>query len=728
MSAIVTYFSLLRYYEQKIDSAHLRKEKAKMDRSDFDRITESIRRVLDIDMCHIISLNDGNPIILSSSNERYYGIGNTDSNRKLFAFSQMMISGIGPIPYKERNNNIRTISDIIHFGSDGESLSDEKSSENKSIWLIDNTVGLSCVKYNQKESMDVLIIRLSPNNATIDTYLVALMNADDDVGLFNRVKLLTKVINVVFLKSKLWRLIDACYESLYSSQMQFDYITHISKDANCLVYHISDLHVSSLSFKRQQELLDRQNGWVDLTPDLLLITGDICTGALTAYEIESNYDFAAKIIKQFVSLFWCVEESRDGGSYQYLRSDWKKRIVFCPGNHDYAIMNELKAISKHRETTGGEPIDVSGGPAAKFTYYVNALRKHFDIIDAHIDDKLNFVRLYAKIGAVIVSLNSCSEANSNLQNKAHVDFDQANNMRRKMDALLESKIQTKSPALIVMAHHSYKYFPNYLNDKYPFPDNKRDNRILDIINEFNLEKNIDEKLAVPFNEFVTKRQEAEQIKRDLSKKAYCDLVAYLIAILFKLRFSESSMEGFRKVAFDLYAKAYDIRSDGGNFDNRIEEYYSKEIDELIENVKEILSIYGTKNGFIELGGLLNEIIADRFYIKESSSVVRANEADSRILLHVNRICSDIEESVADYRALKEVGRIFTENRNNMHWLSGHVHEGADPNEGGLVHEANKFFRLDGNGSINYYKLVYNRDNANGIYCHTELIPGGKKGE
>ncbi|MBD5131122.1 MAG: hypothetical protein HDT28_00785 [Clostridiales bacterium] len=739
LASLVTYFSLVRYYEGIIDKKHLGNKVKSIDRSDFDRIVEAIRRVLDVDICHFVSVKDGETLVLASSNERYYSYNELAEDNKLFAFSQLVMSGIDPIPYQNRNKALRTINDVVHEGGDED-------------WLLDRTISCKRVRYDKEHEMPVLIIRLSPDNSANNVYLIALLNDKED-GKINGRRLLEKAVGIVFLKSKLWRLVDSNYENLCSSRMRFDYIPRINKENLCVAYHISDLHVgSSHSIDDKIECMrhyfdaaESNTKKVKLLgiPELLLITGDICNYAPTAYELESNYAHAAQIIKHFVSCFWCVTEKHDNKARHFLRSDWKKRLVFCPGNHDYASMNELKASSNRRETTGGNPVEYSGGSIAKFTYYINALRKHFDVSDAHIDDKLNFVRYYKKIGAVIVSLNSCSEANSKLQNKAHIDFDQANIMERTVKSLLnsEKKREALSPAVIVLSHHSYNYFPNYFKDRHQRDNQKEDTSVHDALSKINIRHNFERNIVIQLNELANNIQEKSREKIGKRDKDYKKLIARIFAILFALRFSGNSDEikEFREKAFRLYSKAYGLDDDAENDVQVLYNRATTEMDELIKETELILDNNRNEKEFITLSELFYHMTEDRFYIEKGTMGMKASKEDSRVLLRLNAVCSDIEESIADYEALKKIGELFIK-EDNTHWLSGHVHEDAVANAGlfknndrlgiydeldtyqeladktigeyGKAHEAQKF---SGGKGLNVYSYVHNFKNETVSY-------------
>lgn len=115
--------------------------------------------------------------------------------------------------------------------------------------------------------------------------------------------------------------------------------------------------------------------------DFLVITGDVAQGRSSAGDLERNYDCAAEVIRSLAFHIWSED---DGG--KFLRQDWKRRTIIIPGNHDYASMNELETQhgESHRASAGGRPAAKEGSAMAKFTYYINFVRRHPEL---HLAEK-----------------------------------------------------------------------------------------------------------------------------------------------------------------------------------------------------------------------------------------------------------------------------------------------------------------------------------------------------
>ena len=71
---------------------------------------------------------------------------------------------------------------------------------------------------------------------------------------------------------------------------------------------------------------------------MVLITGDVIQGRHSASSLEKNYEAAKRFLRKLAYQIWQVDKT-------HVRSDWRKRIVIIPGNHDYASMNELESSS-----------------------------------------------------------------------------------------------------------------------------------------------------------------------------------------------------------------------------------------------------------------------------------------------------------------------------------------------------------------------------------------------
>lgn len=222
--------------------------------------------------------------------------------------------------------------------------------------------------------------------------------------------------------------------------------------------HISDLHV-------EKQNCDKLVGDIkklkleDAPFDFLVITGDVAQGRHAAGDLEKHYDCAAKVIRAMAFRLW--SEEQDGK--RFLRQDWKRRTIIIPGNHDYASMNELETQhgESRRTSLGGKPADQEGSAMAKFTYYINFIRKLLDIeVGELIDNNLNELRSYDKIGVDFVCFNTSIMANPARNNKVHLDQGFAEHAARRLSE------QRGNRVTVFLCHHGPGYEIDYISDEY----------------------------------------------------------------------------------------------------------------------------------------------------------------------------------------------------------------------------------------------------------------------
>lgn len=225
--------------------------------------------------------------------------------------------------------------------------------------------------------------------------------------------------------------------------------------------HISDLHV-------EKQNCDKLVGDIkklkleDAPFDFLVITGDVAQGRHAAGDLEVHYDCAAKVIRALAFRMW--SEERDG--IRVLRQDWKRRTIIIPGNHDYASMNELETQhgESRRTSLGGRPASQEGSAMAKFTYYINFIRKLLDIeVGELIDNNLNELRCYDKIGVDFVCFNTSIMANPARNNKVHLDENFATHAARRLSE------QRGKRVTVFLGHHGPSYEIDYISDEYLEP-------------------------------------------------------------------------------------------------------------------------------------------------------------------------------------------------------------------------------------------------------------------
>lgn len=228
------------------------------------------------------------------------------------------------------------------------------------------------------------------------------------------------------------------------------------------ILHISDLHVTGHNYKKMKADIKKLELDNDIAFDFLAITGDVAQGRYAAGDLEKHYDCAAKVIRALAFRMW--SEEQDGK--RLLRQDWKRRTIVIPGNHDYASMNELETQhgENRRTSLGGRPAAQEGSAMAKFTYYINFIRKLLDIeVGELIDNNLNELRCYDKIGVDFVCFNTSSMANPDRNNKVHLDQDFANHAARRLSEHREKRVT------VFLCHHGPKYEIDYISDEYLEP-------------------------------------------------------------------------------------------------------------------------------------------------------------------------------------------------------------------------------------------------------------------
>lgn len=257
--------------------------------------------------------------------------------------------------------------------------------------------------------------------------------------------------NVLFIRDRLEHVLHRDLDQLHNMIDSYHYIEKISKSEIATIMHISDLHISvqeALKLKTRIETLS-----IKETPDLLLITGDVINGNYSAAGLKEAYSSAESVIKALVKQIWSLKDEDE----EYIRSDWKKRILISLGNHDYASMNELKAQNKKRVTTAGTP-GALGDIMIKHSYFIHFVHKLLGTdIDTLIKFDMNRIVNYKSLGISVVNLNSNSNVNPLKTNKVRIN-------RKEVDELF--KHSTHQPLLVYMIHHTPLYDIDYIDDVY----------------------------------------------------------------------------------------------------------------------------------------------------------------------------------------------------------------------------------------------------------------------
>lgn len=288
---------------------------------------------------------------------------------------------------------------------------------------------------------------------------------------------LKDIRNILFLRNRLEIVLQRDMAYLHDMVKSYGYIRPLNENRKPLILHISDLHIKdeescdynqNLEYEKMKQEIDRWR--FDESPDLLLITGDVITGDYKAATLQRSYQKASYFIKYLVKKIWTISDRING---DYIRSDWKKRILISTGNHDYASMNELEAHNRLRITTSGSP-GALGDTMIKHSYFVNFIHSLLDIdIDDIVKNDLNSITHYEQLCFSVINLNTSSNVNPLRTNKVRVNEPEITKMVCHND---------ETHMVVYMMHHTPMYDINYLSDVYYLKDNIR-NDVLDALVE-----------------------------------------------------------------------------------------------------------------------------------------------------------------------------------------------------------------------------------------------------
>lgn len=267
---------------------------------------------------------------------------------------------------------------------------------------------------------------------------------------------------LLFMRQPLQELLERDLYALHHFKVSYEDVVRIAPEAEELcILHLTDLHISVQNVKSVLQLVeDWKAELAEGSPDLLLITGDIVQGNNTAIDLEQNYRQAGKVIKAIAQALWS-EKRLD--RQMVLRTDWKKRIIIIPGNHDYAAMNELTATHTLRATNGGTPVMKDGSPMSRFSYLIQFLQDFLELdVSQSVQDNLNEVRTYPQLGIRIIALNSVAQVGPLRNNKMQLD----SNFIEKLGGSERRSRGQPDAVNIVLSHHTACYRPNYIADQY----------------------------------------------------------------------------------------------------------------------------------------------------------------------------------------------------------------------------------------------------------------------
>ena len=434
---------------------------------EFEELCCCMRDIMNSEMCYLLHSQRDQVALLSTSSparelvydESAYD-GNVIDNAFSYSFGTSMFSS-------EDFENLRM-----------QIRSERKKYNNKSIpipkrtsiWPLKDTifvpskeslVGKKLLSEGKGRSVVIVIDYMSSNDASGRSEWIYLVFQYSPESLPSDEELLRYSRNLLFMREKIMNLCMKNMFYLAVVQRSYQYVPIISTNNESVkILHITDLHLQIDENQAQilslaDIIASRANE--DENVDLLIISGDVVQANYSAGLLEKNYQFAEAFIRKLACSLWPKK-----GSENYVRADWQKRIIIIPGNHDYASMNELKADSIpgiKRVLGSGYPARNEGGPMVKYAYYINFLCRLLNLdMNAIINNHLNEVRCYRKMGLSFVAVNTISEVGPKRTNKVFVNFPY-------VEHLVES-IDFKYQFPIVICHHTPNYDISYLMDRY----------------------------------------------------------------------------------------------------------------------------------------------------------------------------------------------------------------------------------------------------------------------
>lgn len=282
--------------------------------------------------------------------------------------------------------------------------------------------------------------------------------------------------NVLFARHPLARVLTGDVALLIDDAADYGSVHRLTEsETGARILHLSDLHIpdgmaefAAIGKHVRESLVHNgshggrweQGRWVGdkaLFPhayDLILITGDVVSGAKTSSGLERNYEHATDFILALAQFFWSDEE----GS---LRRDWQKRVAIITGNHDYAAMNDYVAMHVDRKRVNdlGTATRERGTAMSQFLYLSRFLHDTLgESISSLWLSGFNDVRNYDSLGLSVVLLNTSARVSSLRTNK--VGLPEELRPKDLVDRIHECN------RVIVMSHHSPCYAIDYASDEY----------------------------------------------------------------------------------------------------------------------------------------------------------------------------------------------------------------------------------------------------------------------
>ena len=374
---------------------------------------------------------------------------------------------------------------------------DEDSKDDDKGWTINVLIpGVVHLQNQEEESFLVINIPL-PRKDDQHNFYIVLQSAPDNSSLKGEETLLSRYVlrpakEILFLRQRLQEALARDYTVLINFRFDPSYIRPIIPE-NCghpAILHISDLHITTELKDKEPKLFDAiidglEKSLNNTRIDLIALTGDIVDGrSSNAPQMEKNYRYAEELLNKISILLW-----KDLAGY--LPHDWKRRFIITTGNHDFAAMNQFKAMLNGRTLAVGVPVDADTGTMSKFSYYIEFLVRYLDPpLDELLNYDLNELRDYRNLNIKALVLNCSSNASPLRTNKMGVDHKLVTDLlQRKAWSPRKDIGKVDRPLYICLAHYAPGKEISYLIDNYhTLPGwnwSARDTEVLDNSNAMN---------------------------------------------------------------------------------------------------------------------------------------------------------------------------------------------------------------------------------------------------
>lgn len=534
-----------------------------------------------------------------------------------------------------------------------------------------------------------LVIRIALKDAKFGkNYFFIVLQMEKNGGVEESGNILQKARNILFMREKMQAVLSKDYTALINFRFDCSYIKPYCEEnkGHPIVLHISDLHVKEnmdsdykvIISKVAERLEDSLDG---KKVDLLAVTGDLIDSQdASAPKVEQNYQNAGKLLDGIVKALWMDEEG-------YISHDWKRRVMIVTGNHDYASMNQFRAVLKHRTLAAGMPVDGESGTMSKFAYYIDFLIRYLDPpIDQLLYNDLNEIRFYRNLNIKVLMLNFSSMATPRRTNKMGANIE-------KVRALINSNLWDRAtskaagassePFQLCLTHYAPNYVPNYFLDNYHMMPG--------------WERDPDKSLFNPINRlvsfFILSVEEQFEVKYGLCKdkddnsktKQFLEEVDYF-------RIALENLQGKSKHRTDPIDAYYD------QLEGLVNEEKQKRSSESQEKAtEEIVGKYENNDLYQQLKSYENWC---RMTDEDKSGYLQSNEQISRLLSDVYECRRMSETDKKNYDRLKK--EIESKGSIDL-YLCGHVHAYQEVKDENIL-IANTLYQSKGN-EVNGYIIT-----------------------